>query len=765
MQPAKELGFWMCTALVVGNTIGIGIYVLPASLAPYGFNAMIGWGITVLGMTVLARVFARLAREFPAADGPYAYIESTSGRLPAFLSIWCYWVSCWITNAAIAIGVVGYLGKVVPGLEAVPAPLQALALLWLFVVVNLLGVRMGGAVQVVTTALKMLPMAAIILLGAWLLATQPVAFVAHPPTAPLTLEGLMAASTIALFAMLGIESAAVPAGRVRDPERTIPRATMAGTLLTAAIYIAVSSMALLLIPEQQLAASNAPFADLLDSFMGAGNGRLLAVFVVVSGLGALNGWTLLVGELTASMARHGSLPRSLEKLNARGAPAVALVVTGALATAMVLMNYSKSLVEGFTFLTLVVTAANLPLYLFCAIALVVLWRRGTRKLPGPLLALGVLGTGYSVFAFIGLGQEPFLWALVLGATGLPLYFMLQRQRAPGAAAMALAALVIGAGTSPDTASAATRSPPSSQYTTDGRSTLDELLLRFDSLATQHDWQQDTIYRHPQDDSLQIRAWRTAHHGEALWIISGIHGEEPAGPNAIARELENVIALADTGVPVVLIPLANPQAYRNNWRYPNTAERDWRKGGYSVGDAEYLLPDLQEGSKPRAAAPPGPEARALTEYVLRVAQQYPPRLVLDLHEDELSTEGGYIYSQGSNVAHGAVGAEIIRILEESGIPIRRSGQTRFGEPIVDGVISRDDQGLPIRDGSIDELLSAREVFVAGRAVPGPAAPTVIVVETPAFAGLKLELRVAAHRAVVQRLKELWLKQDAARSDSR
>ena len=119
MQPAaqtKELGFWMCTALVVGNTIGIGIYVLPASLAPYGFNAMLGWGITVVGMTVLARVFARLAREFPSADGPHAYIERTTGTLAAFVAIWCYWVSCWITNAAIAIGVVGYLNKVLPGL-------------------------------------------------------------------------------------------------------------------------------------------------------------------------------------------------------------------------------------------------------------------------------------------------------------------------------------------------------------------------------------------------------------------------------------------------------------------------------------------------------------------------------------------------------------------------------------------------------------------------------------------------------------------------
>jgi basic amino acid/polyamine antiporter, APA family len=435
-QPAerKELGFWRCTALVVGNTIGIGIYVLPASLAPYGFNAMLGWAITVLGMTVLARVFARLARDFPSADGPHAYIERTTGRLAAFVAIWCYWVSCWITNAAIAIGVVGYLNKVLPGLAGVPAALQALAMVWLFVVVNLLGVRAGGRVQVLTTVLKLLPMAYIVGLGAWLLVTEPAAYVRHPPTTPISLEGLMAASTIALFAMLGIESAAVPAGRVRDPARTIPRATMAGTLLTAAIYIVVSSMALLLLEQERLAQSAAPFADLLDDHGGSAMSRLLAVFVVVSGLGALNGWTLLVGELTASLGRHEFLPASASRTNARGAPVVGLVVTGVLASAMVLMNYSKSLVEGFTFLTLIVTAANLPLYLLCAFALVVLARRGERRLPASVLVLGVIGTAYSIFAFVGLGHEPFLWSLVLGAAGLPVYWGVRRRRAADVAA-------------------------------------------------------------------------------------------------------------------------------------------------------------------------------------------------------------------------------------------------------------------------------------------------------------------------------------------
>jgi APA family basic amino acid/polyamine antiporter len=272
-------------------------------------------------------------------------------------------------------------------------------------------------------------MLAIVLLGAWLLSTEPATYTRQVPDTPLSLGALMAASTIALYAMLGIESAAVPAGRVRDPERTIPRATMAGTLLTAAVYIVVSSMALLLIPQDKLAQSGAPFVELLDDYLGNGVGRLLAVFVVISGLGALNGWTLLTGELTATMARHGSLPQPLARLNARGAPIVALLTTGLLATAMVLMNYSKSLVEGFTFLTLVVSAANLPLYLLCAFALLVLARRGTARLPGDLWVLGVLGTAYSVFAFVGLGREPFLWAIALGAAGLPVYLLMRlRQR-------------------------------------------------------------------------------------------------------------------------------------------------------------------------------------------------------------------------------------------------------------------------------------------------------------------------------------------------
>ena len=166
----RLIGFWTCTALVVGNTIGIGIFLLPAVLAPYGFNALLGWGVTVVGCLVLARVFARLATVFPDADGPYGYIRRTIGNGPAFLATWCYWLSLWITNATIAVGVVGYLHAVCPGwTELRRRRCVALGLLWLFVAINLFGVRASGPVQILMTTLKLLPMAAVILLGVWLL--------------------------------------------------------------------------------------------------------------------------------------------------------------------------------------------------------------------------------------------------------------------------------------------------------------------------------------------------------------------------------------------------------------------------------------------------------------------------------------------------------------------------------------------------------------------------------------------------------------------
>lgn len=430
----RQLGFWMCTALVVGNMIGMGIFVLPASLAPLGFNAFLGWAATVFGCALLAIVFAMLVRRMPEADGPFGYIRATLGEGVAFAALWCYWISIWIANAALAVGAAGYLTSVVPPLASIPPAIVAASLVWLFVLINLFGARTGGRVQVLTAVLKLVPLALVILLGLWTLVADPMAYTENIPTVPITLQSTMAASTIALFAMLGLESATVPAGRVRDPEITIPRATLVGTLLTAAVYIAVTAVATLLVPQETLAASNAPFVDVLDRLLGAGYGRWLALFVIISGLGCLNGWTLVVGELTRTLASRRLLPPVFANSNRHGAPASALLLVGVLATGVALMNYSKTLVDGFTFLSIIVTAANLPIYLCCSIGLLWLWRRDPASVPRHAWFFGAGGLAFSVFAFIGVGTEPFLWALALAAAGVPVYFWMRwRHPAPATA--------------------------------------------------------------------------------------------------------------------------------------------------------------------------------------------------------------------------------------------------------------------------------------------------------------------------------------------
>jgi basic amino acid/polyamine antiporter, APA family len=431
---SRPLGLLMCTALVVGNTIGIGIFMLPASLAPYGLNALGAWLITAAGCLMVAWVFAGLARTFAADDGPYAYARRAFGDRIAFLIMWCYWVSCWVTNAAIAIGVVGYLSPFLPQLASSRplAALTALGLVWLFVLVNLRGLRTAGWVQVASVALKLLPQLAIIALGLWQLWKHPAAYLAHLPATPLSAGSLVSASTIALFAMIGVECATVPAGKVHDPARTVPRATFAGTALVALIYMLICAIPLLLIPQQQLASSSAPFADLLTRYLGSGSGMLLAAFVAVSGLGALNGWTLVTGEVAQSCARHGSLPTAFARPNSRGVPGRAFLLAGILASLMLLMNYDDSLAGGFTFLSVVVTAATVPMYLGCSLAVLVLWRR--RQIPNPgarearWLIAAVLAVLFCVWTCFGIGARSLLWALALGLAGVPVYWWYARAR-------------------------------------------------------------------------------------------------------------------------------------------------------------------------------------------------------------------------------------------------------------------------------------------------------------------------------------------------
>lgn len=279
---------------------------------------------------------------------------------------------------------------------------------------------------------------------------------------------------------------------------------------------------------------------------------------------------------------------------------------------------------------------------------------------------------------------------------------------------------------------------------DGRKPVKELYRAYTSLL-EKDWQLDIIIQSQPEGrayALPVIALRSPHSGEACWILSGIHGEEPAGPNAIAESIDAIAALGERQA-VVLLPLNNPQGYVNNWRYLNMQKYSETIEGQSVGDSSHLLTDPDHPDRARASAASSPEADAITRYILKLSAQYPPASSIDLHEDNLISEG-YVYSQGKLGSKDPLALAAVRTLKDNGIPLKMSGETRFGEAIDGGIIG------PVIDGSIDELMSAASIIVAGQPKAGPQAHTVLVFETPA-GDVSLRGRINAHAALLKSIK--------------
>lgn len=428
-----QIGFWMATALVVGNMIGSGIFLLPAALAPFGIDNVSGWLLTAAGGIALGLIFGELSRAVPGAGGPYAYTREAFGDLAGFTVGWGYWVSVWVGNAAIATGAIGYAGEFFPWMVGTPlqTALATLAFLWAFTLVNCVGIRAAGWVQGVTTVLKLLPLVAAIAL---LLSHLPSLRWSGVTQGHYTLGGTAGVATLAAWAMLGLESATIPADKVSGSGATVLRATVWGTVGTVVLSAASCAAVLLLVPAARLSASGVPFAELVRGPWGAGAARAVSLFAAISALGALNGWILLQGELPSAMARDGLFVRAFGKTTPRGTPVAALVGTSVLVTMLVLLNFNRTLVGVFTFFVLLATTSTLFAYLASSLALVRLRARGRAAgSQGVVAWLGVLGCAgalYSIGALAGAGREAVFWGVVLLLAGLPVYAAVRRRRRP-----------------------------------------------------------------------------------------------------------------------------------------------------------------------------------------------------------------------------------------------------------------------------------------------------------------------------------------------
>lgn len=429
MQVSKgQIGLVAVTTLVLGNMIGSGVFLLPAVLAPLGAYSLAGWLVSACGALLLAGVFFRLAKRAPRAGGPYAYSREAFGDCVGFLVAWMYWVALVGGIAAIAVAFASYLSALFPVIGARPlfGALSALAAIWVLTFVNIAGVRGAGNVQIVTTVLKLLPLLALAIFG--FAHFNPQLLIPGPQAGP-PLHAISLSVAATLFAFIGVECATIPAAHVRNPEKTIPRATLLGTAIAAVVYIACTTAVMGLLPESVLAHSQAPFADAARLLWGNWAGWLIAGVAAISCFGAVNGWTLIAGQFPQAVARDGLFPNVFARDSRFGTPAPALLISAAINSAFVLANFSHGMVALFTFMVLLTTLSTVVAYLFCAMADVVLAQRSGKPVPVRDTVLACAAFGFAVWAALGAGQEAVYWNFALLIIGIPLYVWQTRRKA------------------------------------------------------------------------------------------------------------------------------------------------------------------------------------------------------------------------------------------------------------------------------------------------------------------------------------------------
>jgi APA family basic amino acid/polyamine antiporter len=411
-----KIGLPMTTALVIGTIIGAAIFMLPVTLSPLGQNSLIGWLLSGIGVCCIAFAFAQISRS--GGDGIQANIEREFGPTTGFLVAWAFWVSNWTAEASVAIAVGSTLSFIMPsGGQTLVLPV-AVACVIILTVINAMGVRAAGGFSMITVAIKVLPLLAVI----WLCLDRGVSGGSYEPLAPspVNAANLATATALTFYALTGFEAATAPVCKIRNAERTLPRALMLGTGFVVLLYLAAGTSIQLLLPADVVASSSAPFADALTSRWGQAAATLAAIAIAISAIGCLNNLILGTGELGYSMALRGDLPSAMAKTHGKGTPVISQVVGSVVTILLLLANSSRATVSLYTFVILLSAASIIVLYFAAAVAA---WKANRAIGSRTLVSIALL---FVAFAIYGTGVEANLWCLVLLAAGLAIRAVMRR---------------------------------------------------------------------------------------------------------------------------------------------------------------------------------------------------------------------------------------------------------------------------------------------------------------------------------------------------
>lgn len=429
MSSQQKMGFWSVSSLVIGSQIGSGIFLLPASLGAFGAIGLTSWLITATGAILLALIFARLCTRFPKTGGPHVYVAAAFGKTAAFYCAWTYWVISWVSTTAVLIAIVGYLTPIVGKMSSIATITVELAVLGLIVWINILGVRRAGQVEFVFTLLKILPLVIVPLGGLWFLNASH--FTPFNPTNHTTLGALNAAALFTLWGFIGVESATTPADSVINPKKTIPRAIVFGTLIVAFVYMFSTFVIMGVLPSSVLLHSPAPFSDAASVIFGGNWHIFISLAAAIVCIGTLNAWVLTSSQIALGAANDGHLPALFSVKNKNNVPIWGLVISSAGIVPILILTLDIDLISQVNRIIDVSVTAFLLVYLasvFSCLKLTIEDQRTKKHLRIDVL-IGILALMFCGWALWSSGVKMVCYALLITATGMPIYFWQKNKNA------------------------------------------------------------------------------------------------------------------------------------------------------------------------------------------------------------------------------------------------------------------------------------------------------------------------------------------------
>ena len=413
VSESNKIGLLPAILMVAGNMMGSGVFMLPANLAGIGSIAIIGWLITVVGAIALGLVFAKLTEVTTAAGGPYAYARKAFGDYMGYQTNLVYWLANVIGNVGLAVAGLGYLTPFFPALrDPLVMALAQIAVIWFFTYANILGPRVVGRMQGITTTVALFPIVGVALLG-WFWFNPETYMEGWNVSGESSLTAVGMTLNFTLWAFIGVESASVSTAVVKNPAKNVPIATVVGVLLAAVCYVLSSSAIMGIIPNKELVSSSAPFSQAVSIALGSTAGKIVALCAAVGCLGSLAGWTLLVGQTAQAAAKDGLFAGIFARVNRRGVPSAGLAIVAGIMTLQVLATMSPTTSEQFGKIASIAVIMTLLPYIYSSVAIKILGREKMSDREGLFYTIvGLIAAVYSLSAMIGSNSEQTRWALI-----------------------------------------------------------------------------------------------------------------------------------------------------------------------------------------------------------------------------------------------------------------------------------------------------------------------------------------------------------------